>query len=370
MVGLAVAMAVGSAVFGSVYLAPSVAIAAEDPVVCPTGSPTPSPTVEPTAEPTATPTPSPTIPAPPVQAATYQVVGKDLQDPNGATVEIRGLEQSMWNAGWLAPSMISDIGRTGANTVRILPYYTLNTPTGEPRSTLAQIETMIRLGINAHMLVDVAIDGGKDPNVWLRPEVKALMLKYSKYIVVHAKGEAYEPTHDAWAAEATRVVTMLRAAGYTMPLYVMTREGGRNLPAILAKGSSIQSSDPLHRVVFGWQAYWGNNNAYQNAYGMTLAQAFSAVASAPFPIQVGLIWHTNPWDIPALTVDYAALMADAEAKHIGWLWWDYRMGKDNVTQSGVYGQWTTWGAKVVSTDPNSIQATSVRTPFQVSQQVS
>jgi mannan endo-1,4-beta-mannosidase len=199
------------------------------------------------------------------------------------------------------------------------------------------------------MLVDVAIDGGRDTSVWLRPEVRALMLKYERWIVVHAMGESYEGTDAAWATRAKSVVSQVRAAGYRMPLYVMSREGGRNLPAILAKGAELVAADPLHNVVFGWQAYWGSNGGYQNAYGMTLDQAFARVAAAAFPIQVGLIWHSDH-QIPGdqQTIPYASLITLAQSLDESWLYWDYRMGRDNLTQSGVYGQWTSWAGPVIA----------------------
>lgn len=338
-------------------------------LTAPTVNPSPSTSASPTATPgptaTAGPSPSPTVgpTQPPQTTSTYRVSGRFLQDPQGARVVVRGPEQVMWNASWLPNSLVSDIGRTGASGVRILPYFTDNTPTSEPRSTLAQVEDMIRRGINAHMLVDVALDGGNHTDLWLRADVKALMIKYQRYIVVHAMGESYEGTHAAWAARAKTVITSLRNAGYTMPLYIMARDGGRNLPAILERGAEVQAHDPLHNIVFGWQAYWGSNGDYQRNYQMTLDQAFAKVAAAPFPIQVGLIYHSdhqNQGDNQ--TIPYTNLITLAQQNQISWLWWDYRMGRDNLTQSGTYGQWTSWAGPVISAF-----GAAVRTPFQQAQ---
>lgn len=308
----------------------------------------------PTAGPTATPTPSPSATPsptqPPQSAPTYRTAGRFLVDPQGARVVVRGPEQVLWNAGWLPNSLVSDIGRTGANTVRILPYLTDRPPTGEPPNTLAQIEDQIRRGIAAHMLVDVAIDGGRHPEVYLRADVKALLLRYERWIVVHAMGESYEGTDAAWATRAKAVVSSLRTAGYRMPLYVMSREGGRNLPTLLSQGASVIAADPQHNVVLGWQAYWGSNGGYQNAYGMTLEQAFAKVAAASIPIQVGLIWHSdhqNPGD--QQTIPYASLITLAQSNALSWLWWDYRMGRDNLLPGGApYGAWTPWAGPVIA----------------------
>jgi mannan endo-1,4-beta-mannosidase len=309
-----------------------------------------APTVEPTATPTPTPSATPSPTQPPQSAPTYRTSGRFLLDPQGARVVVRGPEQVLWSAGWLPNSLVSDIGRTGANTVRILPYLTDRPPTGEPPNTLAQIEDQIRRGIAAHMLVDVAIDGGRHPEVYLRADVKALLLRYERWIVIHAKGESYEGSGTEWARASTQVVSSLRSAGYRAPLYIMANQGGRNLPTVLAQGASVVAADPLHNVVFGWQAYWGSNGGYQNAYGMSLEQAFARVAAASFPIQVGLIWHSDH-QIPGdqQTIPYASLIQLAQANAISWLWWDYRMGRDNLLPGGApYGAWTSWAGPVIA----------------------
>jgi hypothetical protein len=355
------------------------------PYVAPTtppASPSAEPSVSPTGAPTASPSASPTPPATPVETATWTTSGRFLKDPRGVTLVVRGAEQVFWNASWLPTSFVNQIGISGANTIRILPYYRNLTPNGEPRSTLTQIEDMIKRGINSKMLVDVAMDGGSVSKTWHLPEVKALMKKYEKYTVIHAKGESYENSGPEWVTASNSVVAAMRAAGYNQPLYIMSRIGGRDLETILHYGQQIVNADPLHRIVFGWQAYW-SPNTYQNSQrcplvsqpwpspnppaGCTLAQAFAAVANAPFPIQVGMIEHADQQDENPATMDWGALMSDAQSKSIGWLWWDWRMGVDDLTYDGHYGHWAHDGAQIVVSHPASIANTSVRTPFQLAQ---
>lgn len=299
------------------------------------------------------------------QSATYRTKGRFLYDPSGSRVVVRGAEQVFWDASWLPTSLVSEVGRSGANTIRVLPYYQQNTPTGDPKSTLAQIEDMIRRGIDAHMLVDVAIDGGRDVGVYLRPEVKALLQRYQRFIVIHAMGESYVDTDEQWGAQAKQTITSMRQAGYTAPLYIMSRTGGRNLPTLLNQGQSVVDADPLHNVVLGWQAYWGSNNTYQNAYGMSLTQAMQRAAAAPFPIQVGVIHHSDSQDNSPQTVPYRDLMRLAHELSLGWLWWDWRMGVDDLTTDGRFGSWTERGLDVVVSSTYSILKTSTRTVFQL-----
>jgi mannan endo-1,4-beta-mannosidase len=302
----------------------------------------------------------PPPPPPPSAADAYHVSGRNLYDPCGERVIVRGVEQMFWQTTWILPSFVDEIGRTGANTVRVLPQISAPTPDGGQPLSLAGTEDLIRRGIQSHMLVDVAINGGKDPDIYLRSDVKTMLLKYEKNIVIHAVGEAYESTGSAWATRVKGVISRLRAGGYKAPLYIMSIDGGRNLPAILTYGADIFASDPLKNVVFGWQAYWGSSNYYQNRYGMTLAQAMARVRDAPVPIQVGLLRHTDG----AETMNYSPVMADAQTYGIGWLWWDWRMSTDNLTTSGIYGAWAADGYAVVLGNPNGIGNTSVRTYFQ------
>jgi hypothetical protein len=137
------------------------------------------------------------------------------------------------------------------------------------------------------------------------------------------------------------------------------------LPTILEGGADVLASDPLHNVIFGWQAYWGEpGNYYQNMFGMTLHQAMQAVRDAPFMIQVGLTYQTDPWQ-NSETMDYHLAMQDAQTYDIGWLWWDWRLssGSASLTTDGVYGHWEPYGADVAVTNPYSIGKTSQRTTF-------
>jgi mannan endo-1,4-beta-mannosidase len=298
-------------------------------------------------------------------SGTYRTRGRFLFDPNGSKVVVRGVEQVFWDASWLPTSLVTEVGKSGANAVRVLPYYLQDTPTGEPKSTLAQIEDMIRRGIAAHMLVDIAIDGGRDTAVYLRSEVKELLQRYQRFIVIHAMGESYVDTDEEWVAQAKQTISSMRQAGYTAPLYIMSRTGGRNLPTLLDRGQSVVDADPLHNVVFGWQAYWGSDNHYQNAYGLSLSSAMRRAAEAPFPIQVGIIHHSDPQDNSPQTVPYGELLRLAHELSLGWLWWDWRMGVDDLTTDGRFGNWTQRGLDVVVGGTYSILKTSVRTVFQL-----
>lgn len=315
-----------------------------------------------------------TPPTTPTPTGTYKVLSSGiLVDPNGAEVVIRGIEQTFWHASWLPLSFITEMGKTYANTVRVLLKYQESTPTGEPALNLAEIENAIKLAINAKMLVDVAIDGGHNPAIYLNTEVKALLRRYEKYIVIHAKGEATETTDDSWANSAKSVIASMRSAGYICPLYIMSREYGRNLPCLLNKATEVLASDPLRNVVFGWQAYWGSGGYYQNKYGLSLSQALdrvSQIRSSGVMIQIGVLYHSDSQaGYGGQTVDYNLILDKARTLKLSWLWWDWRMSEDDCTTDGIFGHWAHQGQDVCITNFGSIKNTSIRTPFQLAQSV-
>jgi mannan endo-1,4-beta-mannosidase len=321
-----------------------------------------------------TPTPVPTpVPVPVPSGAVYRVKGNKLFDPRGERVINRGVEQVLWQASWLNPEFVRQIG-TDANAVRIVPYYLNRTPTGEEPCTIAQIEVAIRWAIGGNMLCSLAIDGGQNPDVWFRPEVMVLLKKYSPWLVLHAVGESGASSDDAWVTSSKATIARMRQAGLKMPLEIMARTSGRNLPTILAKGQQLVDADPEHNLIFGWQAYWGSDGAYQREYGMTLEQGMRKAAAATVVVQVGLLYHSDPQDNSPQTVPFVDLMRLAQELGLGWLWWDWRMGVDDLTTDGVFGHWTGWknpagqGAQAVTqTDPNSIANTAVTTQYQTDQ---
>ncbi len=329
-----------------------------------------------TTPPTVTVRPAPEPPSTDAgPSPTYRTSGRWLLDPLGVKVIGRGVEQAYWRAPWLATSYVDEIARTGANQVRVLPYLTGRTPTGDPNATLADVEDMIQRAIRGHMLCDLAIDGGQVLDTWLRPDVLALLGRYEQHLVVHALGESYAETNTAWRESAIATVRRLRDAGLRMPLTVMSRQGGRNLPCLLEQGLAVVDADPLHNVICGWQAYWGSAKGYQREYGMELHEAMQYAAGAEVPIQVGLVYRSDPATSPQ-KVPFPDLMRWAQELQLSYWWWDWRMGIDNLSRTGKFGDWASAtegpGADgyplgvTVSTD---IAHTSVRTPYQLTQAV-
>jgi hypothetical protein len=333
----------------------------------------------------------------------YHVVGRYIDDACGQRVLIRGIESAAWNSTYLpidyeTPKSVAQVAETGANTFRILPYESpewngQKTPVPDMTyQSVSQVKTEITNVLSHGMIADIGLAGGwisynsqgkaVIPSVYTNPTWKAMLQNpaIETRIVIHALGEGQETTTAQWVADAKAVVSQFRAAGYTAPLYILPDADGRDLPAILKYGASIEASDPLHNVVFGWQAYWGvsyknssitdpmtdTTSYYQHLYHMSLAQAMREVAKAPFPIQIGLTYYSDPFVDPTEIVPYNQLMTLAQQDNIGWLWWDWSLDNESLVLGGQYGNWATnsnspdgesYAKDVVVNAPDSLQNT-------------
>lgn len=326
-----------------------------------------------TAKPATTTTPTPA----PTSGKGYRVKGRQLLDPNGDPLVVVGVEQRLEHVDWIpdGPTVLNQIGLTCANTVRILPSYREGNGL-----TPAEIDNAIRAGLNAGMFVELAVDGGHDPGVYLDPPILAVVKKWQNRIALHAMGESQAGDDNTWAADAKRAIARLRGAGITCPLYVMSRTSGRSLTCLVNKAAEVQDADELHNIVFGWQAYWGlkasttnpmtsMDGYYQRENGMTLQQAVERCATLTVPVQVGLMYHSDPGLDDSQVIPYRDLMRVLREQNLGWLWWDYREGPDDLTQSGQFGDWTACGREVIANNTHGITKAAARTTYLTSQRV-
>jgi len=67
---------------------------------------------------------------------------------------------------------------------------------------------------------------------------------------------------------------------------------------------------------------------------------------------------------PDETLDYGSLMNAAQADHVGWLWWDWRLlGGDksnDLSTDGTFAHLTAVGQDVVTNQPNGISRSAIK----------
>lgn len=291
---------------------------------------------------------------PAIARATMYTEGRRLLDSCGQPFVTRGVEQIFGEQlpqgnDWVG--LLEQIADSGVNAVRILA--------GTDRLSTADVDTLLGV-VKQKGLVAYMTPYGDEATRWLeRQEVRDMLAKHEKYILIDAFGEPTFDDRERFIAESIESLQDVRSWGYRVPLTVTANQFGRDLPSLFELGEQILAADPLHNVVFGWQAYWGQNGYYQQHYGMSLAEAVAAVARAPFPIQLGLDHVT---DFPSTeTADYRALLTATAQHGVGWLWWDWYNpygSENNLTEDGQATRLTETGDDVVHAHAASVANTA------------
>jgi hypothetical protein len=287
-----------------------------------------------------------------VPSNTLRVSGRQLLDTCGQPFVVRGVEQILGNQlpqgnDWLG--LVRQIAATGANAVRVLP--------GVNALTTDDVDAILTFIGEQGMVA--FIDPLNSPDDWYaRDDVRAMLKKHERFIIIDAYGEPQYDDIDKWRAEAKEALVHMRALGYTVPFTVYANQFGRGLPSLFDYGQEILAADPLHNTFLGWQAYWGNTGYYQQHYGYTLTEAVDAIVDSGLPIQMGLDHIT---DLPSTEADYGTLMSAAEANGVGWLWWDFYNPygtENNLTVDGSRGNLTATGSAVLETHEASVANTA------------
>jgi hypothetical protein len=276
--------------------------------------------------------------------AQMQVQGRFLYNKCGQKVTIRGIEHMLYYQD-INQQMLPEIGKTGANAIRVL------LDPGISGTTLRQILT--KCITEQKMYVSVGVWSGRD--FFFRADIKPVLLEFEDNIILHGFGEPnYETTPDdaRWKSESIAVINQFRSAGYKAPIDIQTTTFGRDPNPIIRSGQAVFNADPLRNIIFGCQMYWGD--WYTGLYGMTIAQGCQRFAQLPYPVQVGAC----PSDC---NTDCGRQAWDESYKNgLGCMWWSWTGDEFELSGNGNFNNLTADGQYVVNTSAYSITKTSVR----------
>jgi hypothetical protein len=292
-------------------------------------------------------------PAPPGTTAvfnTLRVQGNRLVDTCGRPFVVRGAETFLGLGIDIRGSrvrVVEEMVSTGVNAVRLIPNV--------GQLSVSEIDRFLTIAAAARVVVFLTPNGG---NSWFRrSDVKTMLARHQKWLIIDAYGEAPYDDRDRWQNDVQSAIRDIRAQGYTVPLTVLANLYGRDLPSLFERGAEIIAADPLRNTVLGWQAYWGQGGWYQRRYGMSLTEGIRRSAAQPFPVQIGIDHFADPGN----PMDYPAAMTAAQRDGVGWLWWDWYnpFGRtDNLTENGTAERLTDVGDEVVNDHPAGIAATA------------
>jgi hypothetical protein len=158
------------------------------------------------------------------------------------------------------------------------------------QGALAQVKAFCDAALALKLVVGVNADHQSAGRAWLLDPAMVVLMNSYPHVYLESEVETGDgggtPTLDVWAAAEKSKIAAFRAAGHTTPVKVGCHAGGRELRYPLARGADVLAADPLHKLVFTWQAYWGaagnwyqSSNGYVSGVAGTLAALDACAAS-------------------------------------------------------------------------------------------
>lgn len=301
-----------------------------------------------------------------LHAQTMNIIGRHLYTSDGEVVVLRGInEMFIWSKDKVGAEILPEIEKTGANSVRLVW-----TTTGDPN----ELEQLISNTIANKMIPMVELHDATGNweklqiclDYWKRDDVKAVMDKHKKWVLLNIANEAGGKTPaDTFKAKYIDAVGQLRKAGYEVPLIIDAANWGQDEENITETWRDILASDPKQRIMFSVHTYW-SENAQQR-----LDKFIDRIVTDGIPLVFGeapqpKVGKNCSYDFP-----YQYFMMLCQKHEIGWLVWSWGAmnngdcGSPNspfdITSDGKFGNWEhPWNEDVVVGNKFSIRNTAVR----------
>ena len=300
---------------------------------------------------------------------TLYVQGRHLYDRCGERVVPIGINHPTLYVD-RAGVALSEIAQTGANVVRLFWYATHDVPISEAEPAIvAATENGLIPMLEMHDATGPGRWGNLEAIIeyWTSDEAVSLIQRHEQYLLVNVANEAGPERgadYDEYASVYTDAISRLRSAGIRVPLVIDASGWGRDYQVLLDEGPGLIQADPLRNLVL-------SAHLWDPLTRDEIAAALQAAVDADLPFLVGEFAHRSPADGCGPEVDYRGIMAEANARDIGWLawswgdndeatWWNSDCSEFDMTRTFAYSTLERWGLEVAVTDENSIQNVAAR----------
>lgn len=294
--------------------------------------------------------------------STYYVQDGALYDSCGEQVILRGVNHPTLYVDREGEAL-SEIAKTGANSVRLFWFATHGIDIGESETAIAKAidEQMIPI-LEMH---DSTCEWSLDPIVeyWTSDDAVALIKRFEKHLIVNIANEASASSGSAFRSEYSAIVRAMREAGIHVPLMIDGSRCGRDYEVLLSQGKALLDADPDHNLIF-------SAHLYDPMSSSALGSLYEDFADAKLAFVVGEFANRSPPGCGA-ALSYGALIEQAEAHGVGWLAWSW--GNDDpgsawntdcaefdMTRTFAFDSLEGWGEEVAVSHPASIKNTSKR----------
>jgi mannan endo-1,4-beta-mannosidase len=312
------------------------------------------------------------------------VSGRDILDPNGNPVILRGVNKMSVFDDEDPTGDISfpEIAKTGANTVRIVwairPSLKPKGPKTDPNVLAALIDTAIANRLVPMIeLHDATGDWSRLGDLvayWTQPQIVDIIAARQDALLVNIGNEVGDDqVSDAqFIAGYTKAAQALRCAGIHTPLVIDAPDFGKNLETLNRTAETLLDADPDHNLIFSVHMYWGIADGATPEF---IRDQLDAAVAANYPLIVGEFSQFGAYNgndsicAPGGEIDYQTILAETDRLGIGWYAWEWGPGNDfedplcailDMTPDRLFAHLKPgWATDVALDSPHSIQNTAV-----------
>jgi mannan endo-1,4-beta-mannosidase len=184
---------------------------------------------------------------------------------------------------------------------------------------------------------------------YTRPDVKEMLLKYEKYLLLNIANEwgDHTVTGEHWFESYRQAVDTLRTAGYRFTIVIDAPGWGQNLEPIQQYGNALLQADPNKNLLFSVHMYGSWNEA------MKIKKELDKAHQANLPLIVGEFGYNYREGDNNLhcTVDHRMILTTCQELGYGYMPWSWagNNAENAWLDLAEYSDWSTltwWGREV------------------------
>jgi mannan endo-1,4-beta-mannosidase len=294
----------------------------------------------------------------PAHAATgLHISGRNIVEANGSTFVMRGINHMhTWYAG--QTGSFADIKATGANTVRVVlsgGRWTANTAADVTNViNLCKASKLICV-LENHDTTGYGEDGAaysldQAVDYWIG--LKSVLVGQENYVVVNIGNEPIGNTNPGqWTAATVAAIQKMRTNGFEHLLMIDAPNWGQDWQYTMRDNAqTVLDADTRDNTVLSIHMYAVFNTA------ASIRNYLDVFQNNNWPLVIGEFG----WQFDSGQVDDQTLIAEAQARGIGYLGWSWAGNTDpilDMTNNFDAASLTTWGQRIIN-GANGIRATS------------
>ncbi|MFI7541951.1 cellulase family glycosylhydrolase [Actinoplanes sp. NPDC049599] len=295
--------------------------------------------------------------APAYAATGLHVSGRAIVEAGGQPFVMRGVNhEHTWFTS--ETDSFADIKAKGANTVRVV--LSGGRWTANSASDVANVISLCKQNRLICVLEDHDTTGyGEDGaaytldqavNYWIG--LKSVLVGQEDYISINIGNEPIGNTNPGqWTAATAAAIQKMRSNGFQHLLMVDAPNWGQDWTYVMRDNAqTVLDADTLHNTVLSIHMYAVFNTA------ASITSYLDTFQAKGWPLVIGEFG----WQFSSGEVDDQTLMAEADARGLGYLGWSWAGNNDPILDMTVGfdpNQLTTWGQRVFN-GPHGIKATA------------